>query len=98
MARKKRQVAEFRYYKMPDNCALFALLGERWRQKYERDIDFLHFHNYLEIGYCYDGSRRITCIRRTVRPGRSAAGNIFLWMWTGFWAGRCPGRRGMWSI
>ena len=53
MARKKRQVAEFRYYKMSDNCALFALLGERWRQKYERDIDFLHFHNYLEIGYCY---------------------------------------------
>lgn len=60
MARKKRQVAEFRYYKMPDNCALFALLGERWRQKYERDIDFLHFHNYLEIGYCYDGSGIMT--------------------------------------
>ena len=55
MAKKKRQVAEFRYYKMPENCALFALLGERWRQKYERDVDFLHFHNYLEIGYCYDG-------------------------------------------
>ena len=47
--RKKKQVAEFRYYKMPENCALFALLGERWRQKYERDIDYLHFHNYLEI-------------------------------------------------
>ena len=60
MARKKRQVAEFRYYKMSDNCALFALLGERWRQKYERDIDFLHFHNYLEIGYCYDGSGIMT--------------------------------------
>ena len=55
MAKKKRQVAEFRYYKMPENCALFALLGERWRQEYGRDIDFLHFHNYLEIGYCYDG-------------------------------------------
>lgn len=60
MARKKRQVAEFRYYKMPDNCALFALLGEKWRQKYERDIDFLHFHNYLEIGYCYEGSGIMT--------------------------------------
>ena len=56
MARKKRQVAEFRYYKMPDNCALFALVGEKWRQEYGRDIDLLHFHNYLEIGYCYDGS------------------------------------------
>ena len=57
--RKKKQVAEFRYYKMPENCALFALLGERWRQKYERDIDYLHFHNYLEIGYCYEGSGRM---------------------------------------
>lgn len=57
--RKKKQVAEFRYYKMPENCALFALLGERWRQKYERDIDYLHFHNYLEIGYCYEGNGRM---------------------------------------
>lgn len=60
MKRKKKQVAEFRYYKMPDNCAMFALLGEKWRQKYERDIDYLHFHNYLEIGYCYDGRGRMT--------------------------------------
>ena len=57
--RKKKQVAEFRYYKMPENCALFALLGEKWRQKYERDIDYLHFHNYLEIGYCYYGDGRM---------------------------------------
>lgn len=57
--RKKKQVAEFRYYKMPENCALFALLGEKWRQKYERDIDYLHFHNYLEIGYCYEGDGRM---------------------------------------
>ena len=57
--RKKKQVAEFRYYKMPENCALYALLGEKWRQKYERDIDYLHFHNYLEIGYCYEGDGRM---------------------------------------
>ena len=57
--RKKKQVAQFRYYKMPENCALFALLGEKWRQKYERDIDYLHFHNYLEIGYCYEGDGRM---------------------------------------
>lgn len=57
--RKKKQVAEFRYYKMPENCALFALLGEKWRQKYERDIDYLHLHNYLEIGYCYEGDGRM---------------------------------------
>ena len=32
-----------------------ALLGEKWIQYYGRDIDYLHFHNYLEIGYCYEG-------------------------------------------
>lgn len=41
---------------MPENRAMFALLGEKWRQQYGRDIDYLHFHNYLEIGYCYEGS------------------------------------------
>ena len=34
---------------------MFALLGEKWRQQSGRDIDYLHFHNYLEIGYCYEG-------------------------------------------
>ena len=56
MGKRKKQVAEYRYYKMPENCALFALLGEKWRQKYEREIDYLHFHNYLEIGFCYEGA------------------------------------------
>ena len=60
MARKKKQVAEFRYYQMPENRVLFALLGEKWRQQYGRDIDYLHFHNYLEIGYCYEGSGYMT--------------------------------------
>ena len=55
MRKKKKQVAEFRYYQMPENRAMFALLGEKWRQQYGRDIDYLHFHNYLEIGYCYEG-------------------------------------------
>ena len=59
MAKKKRQMAEYRYYKMPGNAVFFALQGERWRQKYEREIDFLHFHNFLEIGFCYSGSGKI---------------------------------------
>ena len=33
-----------------------ALLGEKWVQYYGRDVDYLHFHNYLEIGYCYSGT------------------------------------------
>lgn len=47
---------EFRYYKMPEDVPFLALFGDKWIQNYGRDIDFLHFHNYLEIGYCYDGT------------------------------------------
>lgn len=46
---------EFRYYQMPAGSPILALLGEKWTQVYGRDIDYLHFHNFLEIGYCYDG-------------------------------------------
>ncbi len=41
---------------MPEETPFLALLGEKWVQNYGRDIDYLHFHNYLEIGYCYDGT------------------------------------------
>ena len=47
---------EFRYYKMPEGTFILALLGEKWIQSYGRDVDFLHFHNYLEVGYCYEGT------------------------------------------
>lgn len=55
MSKKKKQTIEFRYYKMPEGSYILALLGQKWVQSYGRDIDFLHFHNYMEIGYCYDG-------------------------------------------
>lgn len=55
MSKKRKKIAEFRYYRIPDNQTMMALLGEKWRQTYGRDIDYLHFHNYLEIGYCYEG-------------------------------------------
>lgn len=55
MKKKKKQMAEFRYYRMPEGSVFLALLGKRWVQNYGRDIDYLHFHNYLEIGYCYSG-------------------------------------------
>ena len=56
MAKKKKQKMEFRYYKMPEGTFILALLGEKWIQSYGRDVDFLHFHNYLEVGYCYEGT------------------------------------------
>lgn len=47
---------EFRYYKMQEGCAVLPLLGDKWIQHYGKDIDCLHFHNYMEIGYCYFGT------------------------------------------
>lgn len=47
---------EFRYYQMSAGSPILALLGQKWVQNYGNDVDYLHFHNYLEIGYCYDGN------------------------------------------
>lgn len=60
LSRKKKRLAEFRYYRMPEGRCVLALLGEKWVQNYGRDVDYLHFHNYLEIGYCYAGKGTVT--------------------------------------
>ena len=51
----KKNTIEFRYYDMNPGDYLFALLGESWIREYGHDVDFQHFHNYLEIGYCRFG-------------------------------------------
>lgn len=53
MKKQKEGYVEFRYYEMPRGRYDLALLGEEWVCEYGRDP--LHFHNYLEIGYCYFG-------------------------------------------
>lgn len=53
MDSKKERYVEFRYYEMPMGRHDLALLGDEWVCAYGRDP--LHFHNYLEIGYCYYG-------------------------------------------
>lgn len=55
MAAKKKKKIEFRYYKMPVGISFLALLGEKWVRSYGQGIDYLHFHNCMEIGYCYEG-------------------------------------------
>lgn len=55
MARKKQEKIEFRYYEMPPGSYILPMLGEHWRRPYGHDTKCLHFHNYVEIGYCYDG-------------------------------------------
>lgn len=60
MSKKKKPKMEYRYYEIPDGSPVLALLGEKWIQNYGRNIDYLHFHNHLEIGYCYDGDGILT--------------------------------------
>ena len=55
MAKRRKPKMELRYYKMPEGSPILALLGQKWIQNYGNDIDYLHFHNYLEIGFCYEG-------------------------------------------
>lgn len=50
---KSKKDLEFRYYEMPSDTYVMALLGERWILNYGTEA--VHFHNYLEIGYCYYG-------------------------------------------
>lgn len=54
---KKREI-EFRYYEIPQGSPLIALLGERWILHYGSEN--LHFHNYLEVGYCHYGKGVMT--------------------------------------
>ncbi len=67
MAKKRKMKMEFRYYQMQDGSPILALLGEKWEQNYGRDVDYLHFHNYLEIGYCYSGAGELVLGEETVR-------------------------------
>lgn len=53
---KKKQELEFRYYEIPQNEPLLALMGEKWIQCYGKGIKKLHFHNLMEIGFCHFGN------------------------------------------
>ena len=58
---------EFRYYQMSAGSPILALLGQKWVQNYGNDVDYLHFHNYLEIGFCYEGQGRMLLGEEEVR-------------------------------
>ena len=51
---------EYRYYEIPEGSPVLALLGDKWVQNYGREIDYLHFHNHLEVGFCYYGEGTVT--------------------------------------
>ncbi|WP_253288655.1 AraC family transcriptional regulator [Blautia sp. MSJ-19] len=70
MAKKrKKPKMEFRYYQMSAGSPILALLGQKWVQNYGNDVDYLHFHNYLEIGFCYEGDGSLVLGEEEVRFG-----------------------------
>lgn len=60
MGKARKSKIEFRYYKMPAGIPVLALLGREWIRTYGEGIDYLHFHNCMEIGYCYNGNGTLT--------------------------------------
>lgn len=52
MSKKKKGSFEFRYYELPADFPVLALLGDSWIRIFEL---IMHFHSQLEIGYCYWG-------------------------------------------
>lgn len=66
-----KQRVEFRYYEMPAGDYILPLLGKGWEINYGNDQPngMLHFHNFLEIGYCYHGSGRLIIADRTYQYG-----------------------------
>ncbi|MBD5500208.1 MAG: AraC family transcriptional regulator [Lachnospiraceae bacterium] len=60
MNKKRKQKMTYRYYEVPPGSPVLALLKEDWLHKDTLDADSLHFHNHMEIGYCYSGNDSVT--------------------------------------
>ena len=56
MGKKKKDTIELRFYEVPQNEYVLALLGEDWIRDYGHDEVNLHFHNLMEIGFCRNDS------------------------------------------
>lgn len=73
MSKKKEKHVELRFYEIPKNEYVLALLGESWRRVYHNPVDDLHFHNLLEIGYCHEGSGEILLDTGSVEKYRTGS-------------------------
>ncbi len=69
MSKKKKGSAEFRYYEVPREEAVLALMGNKWIQVYGENINNLHFHNLIEIGYCHYGAGELVIEENQYRFG-----------------------------
>lgn len=72
----KFQEIQYRYYEMPQGSPILALLGSGWIRPYGSDVDAMHFHNYLEIGYCYDGEGDLALGEKIYRYGNNTVSII----------------------
>lgn len=73
MAKKKQDRLEFRYYEIPTGNYVLALQGERWVRPYGKGQIYQHFHNYMEVGFCYYGEGALTLNGRDY----AYSGNMF---------------------
>ena len=92
---KEKPRMEFRFYDIPKGDYVLPKLGKGWEQEYGIGYGrMLHFHNYMEIGYCYHGRGELLIEDRTYVYGNnmftvipeniphttiSAPGNICKW-------------------
>ncbi len=92
---KEKPRMEFRYYDIPKGDYVLPKLGSGWEQEYGLGYGrMLHFHNYMEIGYCYHGRGELLIEDRVYKYGNkmftiipeniphttiSAPGNICKW-------------------
>ena len=68
--KKSKKKMEFRYYTMPTGAYVLPKLGKGWEQEYGVGYGtMLHFHNYMEVGYCYHGRGRLLIEDRSYRYG-----------------------------
>jgi AraC-type DNA-binding domain-containing proteins len=68
MARRPREVIEYRLYELPLHFPLILLDGEIWRIS-DLKRDRLHFHNCLELGICHSDSGTLV-VRDEAMPFR----------------------------
>ncbi len=69
MAREKQKM-EFRYYDIPRGEYILPKLGKGWKQEYGLGYGrMLHFHNYMEIGYCHHGDGELIIEDRSYHYG-----------------------------
>ncbi|NLL80322.1 MAG: AraC family transcriptional regulator [Clostridiales bacterium] len=67
MSGKRKEQIEFRYYEVPEHLPILALMGDNWKMEYGKDTPGLHFHNFMEIGYCHYGAGAMTVESEEIR-------------------------------